>query len=90
MKRLTATVVVLVLLMDGILYALDSKGAAYFGGTLSTFSGSKDPVEGLLDTSKSGGLWFRPQPPKHFEERRSTYSTRRLSILSTGKRPADA
>jgi len=50
MKRLTATVLTLMLFMDGMLYALDSKGAAYFGGTLSTFNGSKDPVEGLLDT----------------------------------------
>ena len=36
--------------------ALDGKKAAYFGGTVATFNGAKDPVEGRLDTSNVEAL----------------------------------
>jgi hypothetical protein len=32
-------------------FAFDSKGAAYFGGTVTAFGSAKEPVEGTLDTT---------------------------------------
>jgi hypothetical protein len=39
-------------------FAIDSKNAAYFGGTLTAYAGAKDPVEGTLDTQNSDQLIF--------------------------------
>jgi hypothetical protein len=39
-------------------WAVDSKGAAYFRGTVSQFSDAKDPVEGVLDTTNEARLIF--------------------------------
>jgi len=41
--------------------AVDSKGAAYFGGTVKVFDGAKDPVEGTLDTRREDALVFAAQ-----------------------------
>lgn len=38
--------------------AVDSDGAAYFGGTAAVFTGAKDPIEGMLDTSNAEALVF--------------------------------
>lgn len=58
LHRFTAGVVVCLLFTQAIALAVDSKGAAYFGGTLTTFGGAKDPVEGLIDTSRTDQLVF--------------------------------
>ena len=42
---------VLLTLMSGYAEALDSKKAAYYGGTVSVFAGAKEPVEGRLNTA---------------------------------------
>ena len=58
MKRITAIVVLTSFLTPTIALAVDSKGAAYFGGTLGTFKDAKDPVEGKLDTNSEDTLVF--------------------------------
>ena len=47
------------MLSPSLALALDSKGAAYFGGTVSSFAGAKDPVEGTLDTRAEDVLRFK-------------------------------
>jgi hypothetical protein len=37
---------------------VDSKGASYFGGTVTAFAGSKDPIEGKLSTTDTAALVF--------------------------------
>ena len=58
MKRLTAIAVVASLLTPTVALAVDSKGAADFGGTVTTFKDAKDPVEGKLDTKSEDVLVF--------------------------------
>ena len=57
-RRAAALVVVTVIIAESSLLAVDSKGAAYFGGTVATFASAKEPVEGLLDTKKEDALVF--------------------------------
>ena len=57
MKRLVASVLVITLLAPSIAFAIDSKGAAYFGGT-AAFKDAKEPVEGRLDTKNDDALIF--------------------------------
>lgn len=59
MRRLIAIVVVAALLAPSVaLASVGSKKAAYFGGTVATFNGAKDPVEGRLDTTNETALGF--------------------------------
>src|SRR5436190_22933436 len=57
MKRTLAAVLVMSMLAPSLALAVDSKGAAYFGGT-AAFKDAKDPVEGLLDTKNETALVF--------------------------------
>ena len=60
MKRLIATVVIAAMLAPTVAFAsVGSKNAAYFGGTVATFNGAKDPVEGKLDTTNTTALGFK-------------------------------
>lgn len=59
MQRLIAFVVAVTLLAPtAVLASVGSKNAAYFGGTVETFNGAKDPVEGKLDTTDVSALGF--------------------------------
>jgi hypothetical protein len=58
LARLMVGLFAFVFAIESIVFAIGSKNAAYFGGTVSTFSGAKDPVEGLLDTANSEQLVF--------------------------------
>ena len=59
MQRLIAIVVVATMLAPTMaLASVGSKNAAYFGGTVETFNGAKDPVEGKLDTTSVTALGF--------------------------------
>lgn len=58
MKKLIALVVAAALLAPSIaLASVNSKGAAYFGGTAG-FKDAKDPVDGVLDTKNDLTLIF--------------------------------
>jgi hypothetical protein len=58
MNRLIAVAVVVSMLAPSIaLASVDSKGAAYFGGTAG-FKDAKDPVEGVLDFKGDVALVF--------------------------------
>ena len=58
MKQLIATGLVVSILAPSIaLASVDSKGAAYFGGTAG-FKDAKEPVEGVLDTKNDAALVF--------------------------------
>jgi hypothetical protein len=53
-----ATVLIAIIGIEPVAFALGSKNAAYFGGTLTTFGNPKDPVEGRLDTTSETTLQF--------------------------------
>jgi hypothetical protein len=57
MKRCVAFLVVFALLTPSVTFAVDAKGASYFGGTAG-FKDAKDPVEGRLDTKDDAALLF--------------------------------
>lgn len=59
MKRIVSFSLIASLLSPSLALALDSKGAAYFGGTVSTFVAAKEPVEGILDTGSDDALRFK-------------------------------
>lgn len=56
--RSLAGLLVLLMVTESISLAIDSKNAAYFGGTVGGFDGAKDPIEGVLDTTKTDQLVF--------------------------------
>jgi hypothetical protein len=58
MKNLIARLLVMTLLTPSVALAVDSKGAAYVGGTVTAFAGSKDPIDGTLSTAHEDGLVF--------------------------------
>jgi hypothetical protein len=58
MKKTIAVVLSVLLFSEALLLAVDSKGAEYVGGTLNTYPGTKDPVEGVLDTMNPDQLVF--------------------------------
>src|SRR5215475_7082720 len=61
MKRaiqIVAISLVVALALESLAFAVDSKNAAYCGGTLPGFDGAKDLVEGILDTKNSKQLVF--------------------------------
>jgi hypothetical protein len=55
-RKAVAALVAFTLVTGPILQAVDSKKAAYHGGTISTFTGAKEPVEGRLDTGNTDAL----------------------------------
>jgi hypothetical protein len=65
MSRVIASVLALALLAETPLLAVDSKKAAYFGGTVNTFEGASDPIEGRLDTSNEEVLIFTAEKKPH-------------------------
>lgn len=58
LHRVVAAVVALTFGCECVAFATDSKGAAYFGGTVTTFGDAKDPVEGMLNTKDENALIF--------------------------------
>src|SRR5581483_2937267 len=56
-RTTVAAVLVCVLFAQSVAFAVDSKGATYFGGTAG-FKDAKDPVEGALNTSDETSLIF--------------------------------
>src|SRR5438445_429650 len=57
MKRLIAVALLVSFVSPSLALALDSKGAAYFGGT-AAFKEAKDPVDGTLNTKDDSALIF--------------------------------
>jgi hypothetical protein len=55
-RRVTAATLLTMFALSIPLAAVDGKKAAYFGGTVSVFSGAEDPVEGKLDTTNDHAL----------------------------------
>jgi hypothetical protein len=60
MSKVVAGLLVVLVLTEHVAFALGSRDAAYFGGTLSALGNAKDPVEGRLDTSNEEALIFAP------------------------------
>ena len=58
MKRAIAAALAILMASESALFAVDSKGAAYFGGTVKAFENAKDPVEGRLDTRNDTMMIF--------------------------------
>lgn len=59
MRRLVATLLIVTLCTPSLL-AVDSKKAAYYGGTIAVYAGATDPVEGRLDLADEEALILRP------------------------------
>ena len=57
-KRLVAVALTMALLAPSVAFAVDSRGAAYFGGTVGAFKEAKRPIEGVLNTSDDNALIF--------------------------------
>ncbi|HYR90673.1 MAG TPA: hypothetical protein VE422_41800 [Terriglobia bacterium] len=57
-SRFVTIIVALLFATDSIVLAIGSKNAAYFGGTVNTFEGATDPIEGVLDTRNADQLVF--------------------------------
>jgi hypothetical protein len=64
-RPFVASLLLFVLAVEASLLAVDSKGAAYFGGTSAVFSGVKDPVDGALDTGNEQALIFTAKDKPH-------------------------
>jgi hypothetical protein len=61
MKRILATLVIVSFLSPSLALAVDGNKASYFGGTVTLYAGSKDPVEGQLDLTGTNDLVLRPE-----------------------------
>lgn len=62
--RSVAALLVLIMATEHSVFAVGSKNAAYFGGTITVFGTPKDPVEGTLDTANESALVFTPHDKK--------------------------
>jgi hypothetical protein len=56
--KFVASILLVAFLTESVAFAVDSRGAAYFGGTVSVFKDAKNPVEGKLDTKNDDALMF--------------------------------
>lgn len=78
-----AIVVVAAMLAPSVaLASVDSKGAAYFGGTAG-FKDAKDPVEGVLDTKNESALVFSATD-KHFKGQTLSMPYKNITDLEFG------
>ena len=59
MRQSIATILIISFLAPTVLMAVDGDKAAYYGGSVGIFAGSKDPVEGKLDTVNPDVLILR-------------------------------
>ncbi len=83
--RIAAAMLVAIMLTDSTLLALDSKDAAYFGGTITVFGNPKDAVEGKLDTSDDKTLLFAAYG-KEFAGKTFSISYAKISDLEYGQK----
>jgi hypothetical protein len=61
MKRATALVLVVCLLFPTVALAVDADKATYYGGTVATYAGAKEPIEGVLDLANPEALILMPE-----------------------------
>jgi hypothetical protein len=88
MRRISRSIAILVALVfatESIVLATGSKNAAYFGGTVTTFEGAKDPVEGVLDTQNSDQLVFT-SIDKNFRGKTFSIPYKRVLDLEYGQK----
>lgn len=71
LTRFVAAILVAAFVTQDVLFALGSKNAAYFGGTVAIFGSPEDPVEGRLDTANELALEFTPLDKKLASKRLS-------------------
>lgn len=83
--RVVAAMLVAVLFTESTLLALDSKDAAYYGGTITVFGNPKDAVEGKLDTSDDKTLLFAAYG-KEFAGKTFSISYAKISDLEYGQK----
>lgn len=83
--RIAAAMLVAIMLTDSTLLALDSKDAAYFGGTITVFGNPKEAVEGKLDTSDEKTLLFAAYG-KEFAGKTFSISYAKISDLEYGQK----
>jgi hypothetical protein len=85
MKRLIALSIVASMVAPSLaLASVDSKGAAYFGGTAG-FKDAKDPVGGVLDTKNDAALVFTATD-KHFKGQTLSIPYEKIIDLEYGQK----
>jgi hypothetical protein len=84
MKRTLAAVLTLSMLAPSFAFAVDSNGAAYFGGT-AAFKDAKNPVEGALDTKNETALIFTAHD-KAFKGQQLSIPYANISDLEFGQK----
>lgn len=85
MKTIGWILVLLLVIEVPVALAIDSKGASYFGGTLNSFNGAKDPVEGRIDTSNEKSFIFYATD-KHFSGKTFSIPYDRVLDLEYGQK----
>ena len=83
--RASAWTLLSVLSIEVVAAAVDSKGAAYYGGTIGSFSAAKDPVDGTLNTQLEEALVFTATS-KAFRGQTFAIRYRKISDLEFGQK----
>ena len=83
--RCVAATLIVLLVSEQFAFALGSKNAAYFGGTITVFGTPKDPVEGQLDTANEAALVFRPRD-KSFADKNLSIPYAKVIDLEYGQK----
>jgi hypothetical protein len=55
--RFIAAVTAVVMASQTVAFAVGSKNAAYFGGTIAAFGSPKDPIQGRLAAWQIAAVW---------------------------------
>jgi hypothetical protein len=84
-KKVVAVLVTVSLLTPQLAWAVDSKGAAYIGGTSTIFQDAKDPVEGTINTSDETTLVFMARD-KPFTGQKLSVSYAQIIDLEYGQK----
>ena len=85
MRKFIAMLLIAVILAPSVLLAkVDSKKAAYFGGSLGMFAGAKEPVQGTLDTVNPEMLILTTEKPFLGQQLKIPYA--RIEDLEYGQK----
>lgn len=85
MRQTIALVLVASFLAPSVVLAVDKDKAAYFGGTVITFVGAKEPVEGRIDTVNPDFLILRGEK-KPFEGEELQIPYQQIQDLEYGQK----
>ena len=85
-RREIAAALLAVLSFESVAWAVDSKGAAYYGGTAPEFTGATDPLEGILNVRDEKVLVLTVTKGKQFRGEALTIPYERIIDLEYGQK----